>query len=63
LGSSVAWAENRKGSNGRIERACWPAVITIGVRFLCAVKMLPMAWPTPAAECRFTNAALPVAWA
>ncbi|MNT23549.1 hypothetical protein D3C72_1589700 [compost metagenome] len=59
----MAWAENRKGSNGRIERACCPAVITIGVRFLWAVKMLPMAWPTPAAECRLTKAALRVAWA
>ena len=24
---------NRNGSYGRIERACWPAVMTSGVRF------------------------------
>jgi len=34
-----------------------------GVRFLKAVKMLPIALPTPAAECRLTRAALPLAWA
>jgi hypothetical protein len=46
-----------------MERACWPAVTIIGVWFLYAVKMLPMAWPTPAAECRLTMAALRVACA
>ncbi len=63
LGSSVACAECRNGSNGRIDRACWPAVTTSGVRFLNAVNRLPIAWPTPAAECRLTKAALRVAWA
>ena len=39
------------------------AVMTMGVRFLLAVKMLAMAWPTPAAECWLTKLALCVAWA
>ncbi|MCY1539608.1 hypothetical protein D9M68_752030 [compost metagenome] len=56
----MACAANRKGSKGRIERACWPAVTMSGVWFLKAVKMLPIACPTPAAECRFTSAALRV---
>jgi hypothetical protein len=53
----------QEGSNCSSERVCWPAVMTMGVRFLKAVKILAMAWPTPAAECRFTKLALRVAWA
>ncbi|MNY64971.1 hypothetical protein D3C86_2021630 [compost metagenome] len=34
LGSSVAWPENRNGSKGRMDLACCPAVMTMGVRFL-----------------------------
>ncbi len=63
FGSSVACSANRNGCVGSIARVCWPAVITSGVPLRIAVKMLPMAWPTPTAECRFTKAALPVAWA
>ncbi|EDT00465.1 hypothetical protein BamIOP4010DRAFT_6012 [Burkholderia ambifaria IOP40-10] len=63
FGISAAWVAPRNGSNGRIARACWPAVTISGVRFLNAVNRLPIALPTPAAECRLTTAALPVACA
>ena len=62
-GSFAASVAKRNGSKGRIDRACCPAVMTIGVRLRYAVKMLPIAWPMPAAECRLTSAALPVACA
>jgi hypothetical protein len=35
--------------------------MTSGVRFFHAVKIAPIAWPTPTAECRLTKAALSVA--
>src|SRR5881396_3818645 len=58
-GRLVACSEYRNGSNGRIERACCPAVMTSGVWLRYAVNRLPTACPTPMAECRFTNAAVP----
>src|SRR5439155_8065199 len=42
-----ACSEYRKGSNGRIERACCPAVMTSGVWLRYAVNKLPTACPTP----------------
>ncbi|CAJ3194798.1 Uncharacterised protein [Burkholderia pseudomallei] len=63
FGNSAACTDARNGSNGRIERACWPAVTTSGVLFRYAVNSTPIALPTPAAECRFTTAALPLACA
>jgi hypothetical protein len=62
-GRFVASAEYRNGSNGRIERACCPAVITSADWLRYAVKRLPAACPTPIAECRLTNAAPPRACA
>jgi len=59
--ATTALSANGYGSNGKSERACWPALTTSGVRFFQAVKIAPIAWPTPTAECRLTKAALPVA--
>ena len=46
-----------------IERACWPAVITTGEWFACALKIAPIALPTPGAVWRLTSAGRPEAWA
>ena len=44
-------------------RTCWPAVINSGAWFACALKIAPIALPTPGAVWRFTWATFPLAWA
>ncbi len=45
------------------ERACWPAVISSGDLFACALKIAPMALPTPGAVWRLTTVGFPLACA
>jgi len=45
------------------ERDCCPAVTTSGDLLAWALKIAPIAWPTPGAVCRFTSAGRPLACA
>ena len=44
-------------------RTCWPAVTTTGEWLARAVKIAPIALPTPGAVCRLAIAGPPEAWA
>ena len=44
-------------------RTCWPAVITSGDLLACALKIAPIALPTPGAVWRFTSVGRPDACA
>ena len=44
-------------------RACWPAVTTSGDLLACALKIAPIALPTPGAVCRLTSVGRPLACA
>ncbi len=46
-------------------RTCWPAVISRGEWLACALKIAPIALPTPGAVCRLTCPTVfgPLAWA
>ena len=44
-------------------RTCWPAVISSGEWLACALKIAPIALPTPGAVCRLASVARPEAWA
>ncbi len=44
-------------------RACWPAVISSGEWLAWALKIAPIALPTPGAVCRLAIVVLPEAWA
>jgi len=44
-------------------RTCWPAVMTSGDLLACALKIAPIALPTPGAVCRLTSVGRPLACA
>ena len=44
-------------------RACWPAVTSTGEWLACALKIAPIALPTPGAVCRLATVVRPEAWA